>query len=1050
MENRLFKKIAACFVGLTLTLGVGVVASHVSRDLVRADAADGNWTLVKDASTLEVGDQVIIAAKGDNYAMSTNQGSNNRGQAAITKNGDTISAPSSSVQIFTLKSGKSTGTFSFYTGKGYIYAASSSKNYLRTETTLSANSSWKISIASTGVATIKATGSSTRNWLQYNKASSLFSAYSRAQQDVALYKFIETAAPTDELVGITITGTPKSSYYIGDAWSHEGLVVTAEWKIANPSDVSSEVSWTYKVNDKLSTHAADGDENLTIIAIYEEKEYSYGPISVTVIKANFDKLTNSDVGSTETQYNDWEAVKEYASYSANSAGSNNSIQLNTTKKTSGIVTKSNSQNKVVSKIVVSFHTATTTGRIVDIYAKDTPYSSPSDLYDTSKQGTKISANELVYNGTVEKEFDIPTEKQNLYIGIKSNDGAIYLDYIKVFYSDPVSEVRGLSFDKGDLLEIFKGNTETLTLNIDGSNLTGNETINLSYLENESDTNSISLSKNILIPDENEFTITALSKGSGILTASYGEITASIAITVLLPDVLENISLQSEGETKTAYFSGEKFDNSSYSIIAQYEGKVETRDVTNFTNWYIVRDTLVSINESLVSTDTQIKVSYTEGDVTKDLLIDITVEEIVPVRISWKNKMSGFNNIDTFWEGETIKNTQLGNVYLVKNNKEEEELPIEDCKVELVDGDSRKLVNFVNGEYKLEKDDNGAHFEISYGEFKEKVYKEATIYVVEKINDIVKIEGSESVTNTASTTVANYASSNGWNDSTKYTNMVLDENVSINVTGGANTGKYYANGHNWRIYQTESPKITVSANEATITSVKVTYSVSNNGVLKFGGSNVNSGTVIPCNDSSIEFNVGNTASGTNGQVRITAIEVTYKIGGEIVNVTYSNQDITAQKAALDFVEYFHKTLACDANGNTESISANWSSISEEFNKYLGNLDESQQAYFKALFAYAVAANPEDENYSKSDSLQLMLEKYNYVFKKYGASEQLVDFLYTQTNRTQAPSSNANISLFRNAMSGNNSAALIVVISSIVSVCSLAYFFINKKKKENTNK
>lgn len=149
------------------------------------------WTLVKDVSELEVDDQIIIAASASNYAMSTTQNSNNRGQEAITKSSDknTLSTPSNKVQILTLKAGKNANTFAFYTGSGYLYAASSSKNYLRTETTLSANSSWSISIASTGVATIKASGSNTKNWLRHNSSSSLFSCYSDGQADVVIYKW---------------------------------------------------------------------------------------------------------------------------------------------------------------------------------------------------------------------------------------------------------------------------------------------------------------------------------------------------------------------------------------------------------------------------------------------------------------------------------------------------------------------------------------------------------------------------------------------------------------------------------------------------------------------------------------------------------------------------------------------------------------------------------------------------------------------------------------------------------------------------------------------
>ncbi|MGN0006921.1 MAG: hypothetical protein ACI35T_02360 [Alistipes sp.] len=148
------------------------------------------YTLVTDASTLAVGDKVIIVAKDYDVAMSTTQNSNNRGQVSITKNGNTIDITDKDTQIFTLEEGTKTGTFAFNTGSGYIHAASSSKNYLRTKTTLDDNGSWTITIAS-DAATITAQGTYTRNILRYNSATSggqLFSCYSSGQQDVQIYK----------------------------------------------------------------------------------------------------------------------------------------------------------------------------------------------------------------------------------------------------------------------------------------------------------------------------------------------------------------------------------------------------------------------------------------------------------------------------------------------------------------------------------------------------------------------------------------------------------------------------------------------------------------------------------------------------------------------------------------------------------------------------------------------------------------------------------------------------------------------------------------------
>lgn len=156
-----------------------------------------NWKLVTDASELAEGDQIIIAAKDYNYALSTTQNSNNRGQTAITKIDQNVEFENN-VQVLTLKTGKTSGTFGFYTGSGYLYAASSSSNYLRTETSLSSNSSWKITVTSAGVATIIAQGTNTRKTMQYNQSSSLFACYSSASQKaLSIYKkYVEEGLET--------------------------------------------------------------------------------------------------------------------------------------------------------------------------------------------------------------------------------------------------------------------------------------------------------------------------------------------------------------------------------------------------------------------------------------------------------------------------------------------------------------------------------------------------------------------------------------------------------------------------------------------------------------------------------------------------------------------------------------------------------------------------------------------------------------------------------------------------------------------------------------
>ena len=129
--------------------------------------------------------------------------------------------------------------------------------------------------------------------------------------------------------------------------------------------------------------------------------------------------------------------------------------------------------------------------------------------------------------------------------------------------------------------------------------------------------------------------------------------------------------------------------------------------------------------------------------------------------------------------------------------------------------------------------------------------------------------------TAKVVIADYATAKGWTNGTQYATVELDANITVTATGGQNTGKYYDNGTNWRIYQGETPTVKIEAkNGKTIVSVKITYLSEKTGVLTQGTTQIESDTVVAVNATSITFSVGNTAEVTNGQVRITAIEVVY--------------------------------------------------------------------------------------------------------------------------------------------------------------------------------
>lgn len=176
--------------GKTLMFEQGVVSKFTVDMSGVTPTEDVVYTLVTDASSLKIGDKVIIAAFDSDVAISTTQNDNNRGAAAVTRSSDksAITNPGDAVQIFTLEKGNVYGSCAFNTGSGYIYAASSSSNYLKTSVTLDGNASWAVSTSSTGEATFVAQGSNTKNTLQYYSNSSIFSCYADAsQKGVALY-----------------------------------------------------------------------------------------------------------------------------------------------------------------------------------------------------------------------------------------------------------------------------------------------------------------------------------------------------------------------------------------------------------------------------------------------------------------------------------------------------------------------------------------------------------------------------------------------------------------------------------------------------------------------------------------------------------------------------------------------------------------------------------------------------------------------------------------------------------------------------------------------
>lgn len=206
-------------------------------------AQETSYTLITNASALVAGGKyIVVGIKGEAYKALGKQANNNRVAADVTPANNVITltpATTNDDGVFELTLGQAGNYWTLYdaVNVGYLYAASSSSNYLKVQATNDENGQWSIEIANDGVATIKAQGTNTRNWLRLNNNGSPFSCYASGQLDVYLYKAGSSPTPpqpsyysvniasgitngtvsanptsAEEGTPITITATPNAGY----------------------------------------------------------------------------------------------------------------------------------------------------------------------------------------------------------------------------------------------------------------------------------------------------------------------------------------------------------------------------------------------------------------------------------------------------------------------------------------------------------------------------------------------------------------------------------------------------------------------------------------------------------------------------------------------------------------------------------------------------------------------------------------------------------------------------------------------------------------------
>lgn len=287
-----------------------LLANYTSTTTETGEVVASGYKKVTNASELSVGDKIIIVNDSKKLAMSTAQNKNNRGVASVEISAGVINTLSSDVEVITLENGSSTGTFALKVNTGYLYAASSGDNWLRTQSDINANSSYKINITS-GSASIVAQGSNTRNTIMYNNSANIFSSYASGQQAVSIYKetsgagTVTTYEPTDVAI--------KFNYYVStDIYN----------AFVDDYDFAFEYDSSYITDVFFESVTYNGQKCVKVSVIFDNitdytKTYSVKPVLVKK-----EDNTQKAYGTQSTSY----SVKSLAEYYLNNASNDATVK----------------------------------------------------------------------------------------------------------------------------------------------------------------------------------------------------------------------------------------------------------------------------------------------------------------------------------------------------------------------------------------------------------------------------------------------------------------------------------------------------------------------------------------------------------------------------------------------------------------------------------------------------------------------------------------------------------------------------------------------------
>lgn len=270
------------------------------------EGGDANtFKLVTNASQLEEGRNVIIAAKDYDYSLGGILNKYYRDQIAILKNGNSVSV-NDDLYFFSLSKQNNKWSLWDYANDGYLTAYTSGEYYdLGTESSLSNNSKFTISVASDGTATIYSNADCYIRYVRDNGYEE-FACRSSASDDLDIALYIEAPSSTTYY---TSTPHPKETYIV--SYSELGTVTGTDSvlegnSITLPATAAAAEGYEFlgwvdaqiynETTDEpvILTGSYTPTASVTLYAAYMRTQPGEGPAASLVKMNTGDTLNNGD------------------------------------------------------------------------------------------------------------------------------------------------------------------------------------------------------------------------------------------------------------------------------------------------------------------------------------------------------------------------------------------------------------------------------------------------------------------------------------------------------------------------------------------------------------------------------------------------------------------------------------------------------------------------------------------------------------------------------------------------------------------------------------